>query len=106
MECLQKGEGVAVLLRDKFWQNAVKNKSDYRVIYTTTRKLPARGLTVGSRFSKTDQQKITYALTSAKGREYTEKALSTVGGGKFVHADTKDFDGLDEVIELVWGFNL
>lgn len=106
MECLQKGNGVAVLLRDKFWQKAVKNKADYRIVYTTTRKLPARGLTVSSRLSKSDQQKITYALTSVKGREYADKALSTVGGGKFVHANSKDFDKLDEVIELVWGFNL
>lgn len=105
LECLQKGKGAAVLLRDKYWEKAVKNKSDYRVVYTTKRKLPARGLTVGERISTSDQRKITTALTSIKGREYTDKAFSTVGGGKFVPANSKDFDSLDEVIELVWGFN-
>jgi len=106
LACLQKGDGVAVLLRDKFWEKAVKNKSDYRVVYTTKRKLPARGLTVSSRVSKADQGKITQALISAKGQEYTEKAFSTVGGGKFIQASTSDFESLDEVIQLVWGFNL
>lgn len=106
LECLRRGDGVAVLLRDKYWQKAVKNKSNYRVIYTTKRKLPARGLTVSSRLSKNAQRKITYALTSLKGRKYADKALSTVGGGKFVRANTKEFDSLEEVIELVWGFNL
>ena len=106
MACLNERKGEAVLLRDKFWQKAVKNKSAYRVVYTTKRKLPARGLTVDNRFSPQDQQKIIDALTSAKGREYTEKAFSTVGGGKFVKAYTKEFDNLDEVIELVWGFSL
>jgi len=106
MACLEKGNGVAVLLRDKYWQKAVKDKSKYRVVYTTKRKLPARGLTVSDRVSKGDQTKIANALTSDKGREYTEKAFSTVGGGNFVQANTKDFDSLDEVIELVWGFNL
>ena len=95
-----------MLLRDKFWQKAVKDKSKYRVVYTTKRKLPARGLTVSDRVSKGDQLKLADALTSAKGREYTEQAFSTVGGGNFVQADTKDFDSLDEVIELVWGFNM
>jgi len=106
LECLNKGDGVAVLLRDKFWENAVKNKGDYRVIYTTKRKLPSRGLTVSNRISEADQRKIAHALTSVEGHEYSEKALSTVGGGKFIHADTKDFDSLEDVIELVWGFNL
>ena len=106
LECLQKGHGVAVLLRDKYWVNAVKDKSNLRVLYVTTRKLPARGLTVSPHISVTAQKKITEALTSAKGREYTEKAFSTVGGGKFVRADTKEFDSLEEVIQLVWGFNL
>lgn len=106
LECLQKGEGDAVLLRDKFWQKAVKDKSNLRVVYTTQRKLPARGLTVGPRVSMIAQRKITDALISAKGREYTEKAFSTVGGGKFIGADTKEFDSLEEVIQLVWGFNL
>ena len=95
---------MAVLLRDKFWQKAVKDKSNYRVIFTTKRKLPARGLTVSNRVSKAEQQKITYALTSDKGRMFADKALSTVGGGKFVHANTRDFDNLEQVIELVWGF--
>jgi phosphonate transport system substrate-binding protein len=106
LACLQKGEGVAVLLRDKFWQKAVKDKSNLRVLYVTKRKLPARGLTVGPRVSLIAQKKITDALISAKGREYTEKAFSTVGGGKFIHANTKEFDSLEEVIQLVWGFNL
>jgi sulfur transfer complex TusBCD TusB component (DsrH family) len=106
LKCLQKGDGVAVLLRDKYWQKAVKDKSDYRVVYVTKRKLPARGLTVSPRVSSISKRKITKALISAKGREYTEKAFSTVGGGKFVRANTKDFDSLDEVIQLVWGFNL
>jgi len=106
LACLQKGDGVAVLLRDKFWQNAVKDKSGLRVLYVTQRKLPARGLTVGPRVGLLAQKKITNALISSKGREYTEKAFSTVGGGKFVAADTKEFDNLEEVIQLVWGFNL
>jgi len=106
MACINTGQGEAVLLRDKFWQKAVKNKSDYKVIYTTRRKLPARGLTVSTRVSTADQRKITYALTSPKGRMFADKALSTVGGGRFVRANTKEFDNLDEVIELVWGFNL
>lgn len=106
IECLRKGDGVAVLLRDKYWANRVKDKSEFRLLYTTKRKLPARGLTVGPRISLAAQKKITQALTSKKGREYTEKAFSTVGGGRFVRAYTKEFDSLEEVIQLVWGFDL
>lgn len=106
VECLRKGNGVAVLLRDKFWYKRVKDKSDLRIMYRTTRKMPARGLTVNSRFSKAARRKITEALTSKKGHEYSEKAFSTIGGGKFVRAHTEEFNNLDQLIKMVWGFEL
>ena len=36
-----------------------------------------------------------------------EKAFSTIGGGgKFVKADAKEYEGLDELLKMVWGFHL
>lgn len=104
LECLRQGNGVAALVRDKYWYKKA-DKKGLRILYITKRKMPGRGLTVNQRINKRSQKIITQLLTSAKGRRFSEKAFSTIGGGKFVKANTADFKELDETLKLVWGFH-
>jgi hypothetical protein len=105
IECLRGNKAAAALVRDQFWKN-LPNKDDLKVIFTTPRKMPSRALTANSRVSKAALEKMTDALTSAEGRQYAEKAFSTVGGGYFIKADTAEYDELGELLKLVWGFHL
>ena len=105
IECLRSNKAPAAMVRDVFWKN-LPNKDDLKVVYTTPRKMPPRALTANSRLSKTASEKITNALTSAEGKEYAEKAFSTIGGGYFVKANTAEYDELGELIKLVWGFHM
>jgi len=104
LECLREGRGIAALVRDKYWFKKA-DQSGLRVLYITKRKMPARGLTVNNRVSKKSQKIITQMLTSEKGRRFSEKAFSTIGGGKFVTAKAADFRNLDETLKMVWGFH-
>jgi len=105
LQCLKQGKGSAALVRDKYWLKTKVDKSDLELMYYTRRKMPARGLTVNHRVSKAAQLKITQALTSKKGRKFSEKAFSTIGGGRFVKAEKTDYKDLDNIINIVWGFH-
>ena len=105
LKCLREGRGLAALVRDKYWYKKA-DRSGLRVIHMTKKKMPARGLTVSPRVNKKAQRQITRALTSKEGRKFAEKAFSTIGGGKFVTANTAEFSNHGEIIKQVWGFHL
>jgi ABC-type phosphate/phosphonate transport system substrate-binding protein len=104
LQCVRDGKAVAALVRDTFWFK-VANKQGLKLIHITSRKLPARGLTVNNRVNKLEQDMIIQALTSKKGQEFSEKAMSTIGGGQFVKANTSEYQDIDELIKIVWGFH-
>lgn len=104
LQCLRDDRAVAALVRDKYWFKKA-DKRGLKVLFITKKKMPARGLSVGQRVNKSLQRKITTALTSKEGRAFSEKAFSTIGGGKFVRANTREFSDLGEIIKIVWGFH-
>lgn len=106
LKCLDDGKAQAAVLRDKFWLNKVQDKADYRVIYTTERKMPARGVTISSRVDADTRQRIASALVNLQGKRYLEKAFSTFGGSRFVLAEQKEYDGLEDLLQIVWGFHI
>lgn len=105
LKCLRSGKGVAALVRDKYWLKKA-DQSGLRVLHVTTRKMPARGLSVNSRINKRAQKKIMRALTSKEGAKYAEQAFRSIGGGKFVKASTSEFSQLDDLIQIVYGFRM
>jgi ABC-type phosphate/phosphonate transport system substrate-binding protein len=107
LACIKNGTAQAAVFRDKFWNKKVKDKSKFKVVHVTKHKLPERGITISSKVDKTTREKITKALTTPEAAIYLEKAFSTIGGkSKFIHADKNDYENLDELLKVVWGFHL
>ena len=106
LNCIDNGKSHAAVLRDKYWNKRVKNKDDYRVIHMTERKMPARGVTISSSVDKQTRSKIAKALVDVKGNQYLQKAFSTIGGSRFVVAQQREYDGLEELLQIIWGFHI
>jgi ABC-type phosphate/phosphonate transport system substrate-binding protein len=105
--CVKDNKAVAAVVRDKFWFKKVKNKKDLKVLYITKNDMPARGLSVNKiTVNDLTQHKIISALTSKKAKKLIKKALSTVGGTKFVKAKQAEYANLNELLSMVWGFHI
>jgi len=105
--CIKSGKSIAAVVRDKFWFKKVKNKKDLKVLYITKNDMPARGLSVNKVTVKyATQKKIILALTSGKAKKIIKKALSTIGGTKFVKAKQAEYANLNELLSMVWGFHI
>ncbi len=105
--CVKNNKAIAALVRDKFWFKKVKDKTGLKVIYITETDMPARALSVNK--SKVDietQLKLVEVLTSEKSESVIKKALSTVGGKKFVKAEQSEYANLHELLSMVWGFHI
>ncbi len=106
INCIANAKAEATVVRDVYLFKKVKNAADYRVIFTTERKMPARAITVSPRVDQATRQKMYNALMSVNGNIILSKAFSTFGGTKFVAADQKEYAGLGELLQVVWGFNI
>jgi ABC-type phosphate/phosphonate transport system substrate-binding protein len=104
VQCVRDGQAPAAVMRDKFWEK-LKNKSGLKVIYTTRRKIPAPGLTIKKQFDPALRKRIVQALISKGAREHVQKAFSTIGGGTLIAADQREYEGLDKLLNIVWGFH-
>lgn len=104
LECLREGRGVAALVRDKYWLKKA-DKTGLRVMYVTSRKMPARGLSVNARLNEKTRSKMIKALTSKEAESFTEKAFASIGGGKFIRASTSEYSELDDLMQIVFGFS-
>jgi len=104
--CVTNNTATAAVVRDKYWIKKIKDKKGLKVIYITENNMPARALSVNNqKVNKKTQTKIISALTDEKAQSLIKKALSTVGGTKFIKAEQAEYAELHELLSMVWGFH-
>jgi len=102
VECLRNGEGEAAVIRAEVWDEV--DQAGLRLIPLRERSLPERTLTAGPRVDAETAEKILTALLSEQGAEAASGLLKHFGRKGFVRARSREYRGLDELLDPVWGF--
>jgi len=107
--CAIKGKGVAVILRDKFWNKVSakkpKLKKKLRLFYTGKAGLPHRAFSISNRIDAVTREKIRRALLSPAAIQPSKRVLKQFKAKKFVPASTAEYTGHGKLLKPIWGFH-
>jgi ABC-type phosphate/phosphonate transport system substrate-binding protein len=105
LECVHQGNGVAAVMRDKFWEKQPdKNKQGLKLLYTTTQPFPHRAFSVSKRVDETTRKKITRALVGELGMASGAEVLQTFRSKQFLLPSDKEYRGLGALLQPIWGY--
>ena len=106
MKCIHTGKGDAAVLRDKLWAKAQKAGSaeGLKIIAKPAKGYPERTLTVGPKIDAQLRNQITELLLSKEGQKAAAPILARFKKKQFVKANAKEYVGLANLINSVWGF--
>jgi len=106
IKCLKTGKGDAAVLRDKLWAKAQKSgeAKGLKIIAQPKRGYPERTLTVGPKVDAKLRSQITELLLSPEGQKVTAPLLKRFKKKNLVKANPKEYIGLSNLINTVWGF--
>lgn len=98
-----RGECEYAVLFDKFYKNVPAEKKQHIKIIARSKQMPSQTISVSSRVSKEDARKITDYLISSQGAKAGSTLLHFFAKKKpkFVRANPKDYDGLENLLEGV-----
>lgn len=105
-KCLKSKKGDAAVLRDKFWAKAQKSDAakGLKIIAAPERGYPERTFTTGPKIDVVLRDQIIQLLLSEEGQKAAAPILSLFKKQKLVKADPKQYVGLGNLINSVWGF--
>ena len=105
LECVQNGNGVAAVMRDKFWEKRKPEQiKGLSLIYTTDRPFPHRAFSVGPRVNDGTRKKIAEALIGVNGVPAGMPILKKFRSKQFLPATTEEYKGMGALLNPVWGF--
>ena len=107
LKTFMSGKCQYAVLFDKFFKNVPPEKREHTKIIEKSNQLPNQTISVSTRVSKGDINKITSYLTSDKGAETATVLLHFFSkkNPKFVVAHSADYDGLENLLEgVVFGW--
>lgn len=106
IQCLKNGRGEAVVLRDKLWNKMSDEvKADMKLIAAPKRGYPERTFSVSSKIDESLRKQIAEALLSEEGKKVSKALLARFKKKNFIPANSKDYAGLDKLLNPVWGFH-
>jgi len=105
LDCVKKGDGIASVMRDKFWEKRTpEQKHGLQLIYTTKSPYPHRAFSVSKRVNRKTRLAILNALlddaVSVPGAAVFNKFRSK----KFMPASAREYKGMGALLSPVWGF--
>ena len=107
LDCVHKGEGVAALIRDKYWEvQPYSQKKGLQLIYTTDKAFPQRAFSVGSRVDNKTRQLIVKALISEGAIDSSDAILQRFRSKNFTTAESSEYEGLEALLKPVWGYRV
>jgi hypothetical protein len=104
--CLKRGRGDALVLRDSVWAGmSDEEKAGMKLIASPEKSYPERTFTAGGKVDDALRQKIAEALLSDEGAKVSKALLDRLNKEKLVAAKGSDYKGLDELLNPMWGFH-
>lgn len=100
--CIQKGRGRAGVFNREHWERM--DQTGLSVLYTADSSYPGMTLSVGPKVDQATRKLIAEALLSSEAKGATSAALNHYHKERFIAADPKDYQGLDQLLSGVWGF--
>jgi len=104
VSCLLGGDVDAAVLRDKHWEKM--NQTGFKLLYAPERSYPERTISITEDVDEELQEKITAAILSADGQKAASQILETFKRKSFVVANGDDYEGIGELLDPIWGFQL
>ena len=105
LDCVKNGNGVAAVMRDKFWEKRQPEQiKGLSLIYTTKKPFPHRAFSVGPRVNDITKQKIAEALIGVNGVPAGMPILNKFRSKRFMPATTEEYKGMGALLNPVWGF--
>jgi ABC-type phosphate/phosphonate transport system substrate-binding protein len=102
---LLTGKCDAAVMRDKMYYKLDKDDGKTRIVYLSS-SLPNQAFTAGKRLNKRTKRQIASALTSSRARGAAGKFHKKYTRGKrLLKAQAFNYEGLDELLEDVKGFD-
>jgi len=107
MECVHNGDGVASVMREKYWEVlSFKQKQGLQLIYTTNKAFPHRAFSVGDRVDDKTRKAIVKALISEGVIASGDGILQRFRSKKFTAAQSSEYVGLEALLKPVWGYRV
>lgn len=104
VECLKAGKAEAAVLRDKHWEKM--DQAGFKLLYAPERSYPERTISITDEVDEELHEKLTTALLSEEGLAKAAGLLETFKRKNFVAASEDDYDGVGELLDPIWGFQL
>ncbi|VAW77907.1 hypothetical protein MNBD_GAMMA12-3833 [hydrothermal vent metagenome] len=109
LACAINGRGVAVILRDKFWnkisQKKPKLKRELKLFYTAKEAWPHRAFSISSKVDSKTRLKIQRALLSSAALRPARAILKQYKAKRFVPASSAEYAGYGRLLKPIWGFH-
>ncbi len=107
--CAINGRGVAVILRDKFWnkisQKKPRIKQELKLFYTAKEAWPHRAFSISSKVDSNTRSKIRRALLSTAALRPARQVLKQYKAKRFVPASSTEYAGYGKLLRPIWGFH-
>lgn len=106
LRCASKGEGVAAIMRDKFWKKKpAKAKKGLKLFLHSSSAWPHRAFSVSPRVDAQTREKLRQGILGAGGTKYGAAILKQFKAKTFVPATTQEYQGLGRLLKPIWGFH-
>jgi ABC-type phosphate/phosphonate transport system substrate-binding protein len=105
LDCVRNGEGVAAVMRDKFWEKRTpEEKQGLYLLYATSKPFPHRAFSVSNRVDEATRKAIVKALVSEGGIESAQAILQHFRSKQFLPARPQEYSGMGALLNPVWGY--
>jgi ABC-type phosphate/phosphonate transport system substrate-binding protein len=106
LRCAVQGEGVAAIMRDKFWiKKPKKAKKGLKLFLLSKAAWPHRAFSVSKTVDPQTRARLRQAILSAEGAKHGRFILKQFKSKKFVPATQKEYEGLGRLLKPIWGFH-
>ena len=107
MQKFLSGECHYAIVRDKVYKKLPQEKKDIIKIIAKSKSFPNQAISVSTKITKLNRDKIVAALTSPQGAQAADKLLDRFSKKNkyFIPAKDREFDNLENLLEgVVWGW--
>ncbi len=107
IKCVKKGKGDVAVLRKKLWGKAKKTGTSkgLKIMASFPETFPERTFTVGAKVSPDLAATLAELLLNNDGQKVTTGLLKRFKKKNLIKANSKEYDGLANLVSTVWGFN-
>ena len=101
-KCLRQGPGRVAVFKRELWERM--DQTGLKVLFSSKESYPEMTLSAGPRVDQKSRDLIRKALLSSEGQLAVIAVLDHYRKEKFIAANAKNYQGLDQLLIGVWGF--